>query len=221
MVPQLLRAHRVFKRCALWNLVLLVDEADVFLETRSKHNLDRNELVSSTFKRIIMLSPFNILFSISSTTGILYKSIDSDYKSYFSYRCCLRIPHWHMPHLPTSLIKRCSLRVWQLLLRDLALLLALILVCHAQFGYTGQHVRMLLAMYLHSRLRRFLFERLGFDFSTLHIIHDTRFAIVVSVEGCSTPSTLALPPRRSYWCRTSLKCCWVLTQERWLDYAWD
>jgi len=129
MVPQLLRAHRVFKRCALWNLVLLVDEADVFLETRSKHNLDRNELVSSTFKRIIMLSPFNILFSISSTTGILYKSIDSDYKSYFSYRCCLRIPHWHMPHLPTSLIKRCSLRVWQLLLRDLALLLALILVC--------------------------------------------------------------------------------------------
>jgi len=69
MVPQLLRAHSVFKRCALWNLILLVDEADVFLEARSKDNLDRNELVSSTFKRIIMLSPFNILFSISSTTG--------------------------------------------------------------------------------------------------------------------------------------------------------
>jgi hypothetical protein len=34
-------------RCAHWNCVLLVDEADVFLEARSTDSLQRNELVSS------------------------------------------------------------------------------------------------------------------------------------------------------------------------------
>lgn len=34
-------------RCAHWNAVLLLDEADVFLEQRSVNSLERNELVSS------------------------------------------------------------------------------------------------------------------------------------------------------------------------------
>jgi hypothetical protein len=34
--------------CRLWGAVLLVDEADVFLETRDSNSLKRNELVSST-----------------------------------------------------------------------------------------------------------------------------------------------------------------------------
>lgn len=33
-------------RCTRWNAVLLIDEADVFLETRSRNDLQRNELVS-------------------------------------------------------------------------------------------------------------------------------------------------------------------------------
>lgn len=33
-------------RCARWNAILLVDEAEVFLETRSANSLERNELVS-------------------------------------------------------------------------------------------------------------------------------------------------------------------------------
>lgn len=33
--------------CRLWNALLLLDEADVFLETRNSENLNRNELVSS------------------------------------------------------------------------------------------------------------------------------------------------------------------------------
>ncbi|KAI1379950.1 P-loop containing nucleoside triphosphate hydrolase protein [Hypoxylon crocopeplum] len=35
-----------FDRCSHWNAVLLIDEADVFLERRSSDALDRNELVS-------------------------------------------------------------------------------------------------------------------------------------------------------------------------------
>lgn len=33
--------------CKLWNAVLLIDEADVFMEKRSSDRLEQNELVSS------------------------------------------------------------------------------------------------------------------------------------------------------------------------------
>lgn len=33
--------------CKLWNAVLLIDEADVFMEKRSADRLEQNELVSS------------------------------------------------------------------------------------------------------------------------------------------------------------------------------
>lgn len=35
------------ERCRLWDALLLLDEADVFLEARDSNSLDRNELVSS------------------------------------------------------------------------------------------------------------------------------------------------------------------------------
>ena len=38
----------VLEMCTKWNAVLLLDEADVFLEQRSAHDLERNKLVSST-----------------------------------------------------------------------------------------------------------------------------------------------------------------------------
>lgn len=37
----------VLEMCTKWNAVLLLDEADVFLEQRSTHDLERNKLVSS------------------------------------------------------------------------------------------------------------------------------------------------------------------------------
>ncbi|KAH7176358.1 P-loop containing nucleoside triphosphate hydrolase protein [Dactylonectria macrodidyma] len=40
------------KRCALWNAILLVDEADVFLEARTTDNLERNQMVS-VFLRLL------------------------------------------------------------------------------------------------------------------------------------------------------------------------
>lgn len=40
------RLQRAMKRCSHWNAVLLLDEADVFLEQRPINSLERNELVS-------------------------------------------------------------------------------------------------------------------------------------------------------------------------------
>jgi AAA+ superfamily predicted ATPase len=37
---------RTLRLCTIWNAVLLLDEADVFLEERSLHDLERNALVS-------------------------------------------------------------------------------------------------------------------------------------------------------------------------------
>jgi len=38
--------------CQLWDAVLLIDEADVFLESRDSNNLERNEVVSSKFRTL-------------------------------------------------------------------------------------------------------------------------------------------------------------------------
>jgi hypothetical protein len=37
----------ILELVAKWNAILLLDEADVFLEQRSPHDLERNKLVSS------------------------------------------------------------------------------------------------------------------------------------------------------------------------------
>lgn len=37
---------KVFKITAIWNAVVVIDEADVFLEERSLHDLERNAMVA-------------------------------------------------------------------------------------------------------------------------------------------------------------------------------
>ncbi|KAK4190632.1 P-loop containing nucleoside triphosphate hydrolase protein [Podospora australis] len=44
--------QRAFARCAHWNAILLIDEADVYLEARSNNDLQRNELVT-VFLRLV------------------------------------------------------------------------------------------------------------------------------------------------------------------------
>jgi hypothetical protein len=41
--------------CQLWDAVLLLDEADVFLESRVSGSLERNELVSSASAQVVAL----------------------------------------------------------------------------------------------------------------------------------------------------------------------
>ena len=40
---------RIFQTASHWNALILLDEADVFLEQRSAHDLERNKLVSSEY----------------------------------------------------------------------------------------------------------------------------------------------------------------------------
>ena len=48
--------ERISQLVARWNAILLLDEADVFLEKRNTHDLERNKLVSgvSSFRAHIM-----------------------------------------------------------------------------------------------------------------------------------------------------------------------
>lgn len=41
---------KAFEMCSHWNAIMLIDEADVFLEARKTNNLARNELVSGEQK---------------------------------------------------------------------------------------------------------------------------------------------------------------------------
>lgn len=41
------RLSETLVRCAAWDAILLIDEADVFLEARPTDSLERNELISS------------------------------------------------------------------------------------------------------------------------------------------------------------------------------
>jgi ATP-dependent protease Clp ATPase subunit len=49
------RLMKALEQCARWDAVMLIDEADVFLECRTKDSLARNELVSSEFSAYLML----------------------------------------------------------------------------------------------------------------------------------------------------------------------
>ena len=56
------RLQRVLDMCTRWNAILLLDEADVFLEQRSLHELDRNKLVS-IFLRVLEYYDGNMILT--------------------------------------------------------------------------------------------------------------------------------------------------------------
>jgi hypothetical protein len=51
--PQIVqkRLSEAFEMATMWKAVLLLDEADVFMEQRTTDNLKRNELVSSKYTK--------------------------------------------------------------------------------------------------------------------------------------------------------------------------
>ncbi|OTA67747.1 hypothetical protein K449DRAFT_324024, partial [Hypoxylon sp. EC38] len=59
-----------FDRCSHWNAVLLIDEADVFLERRSSDGLDRNELVSIVSGLILEYYQGTLILTTNRTHGI-------------------------------------------------------------------------------------------------------------------------------------------------------
>jgi hypothetical protein len=43
---------RIFSLCARWDAIILLDEADIFLEARSTREIDRNAMVSVFLKEL-------------------------------------------------------------------------------------------------------------------------------------------------------------------------
>lgn len=56
------RLQRVLDMCTRWNAILLLDEADVFLEQRSLHELERNKLLS-IFLRVLEYYEGNMILT--------------------------------------------------------------------------------------------------------------------------------------------------------------
>lgn len=87
---------RIMRMTSAWNAVLLIDEADVFLEERSPHNLHRNAMVS-VFLRLLEYFA-GILFLTTNRVS----SFDDAFKS--------RI---HIPIRYTNLSEASRLQIWR------------------------------------------------------------------------------------------------------------
>lgn len=90
--------QKAMRNCSHWNGVLLLDEADVFLEQRSINSLERNELVSSKSSLLRPTSSIEDSWltsrdSFPPRAGILPGSHDSHNKSCDVDRPSVRVPH--------------------------------------------------------------------------------------------------------------------------------
>lgn len=83
----------VLELAARWNAVLLLDEADVFLEQRSNHEIERNKLVSSK-------------------SDVLSHRILSSRADNTSLPANVGILHWHtLHHDESAIIHRQSIQI--------------------------------------------------------------------------------------------------------------
>ena len=44
--------NKIFTLCSKWDAIVLLDEADIFLEARSNHEIERNAMVSVFLKEL-------------------------------------------------------------------------------------------------------------------------------------------------------------------------
>lgn len=95
------RLSRILDMAATWKAILLIDEADIFLEARSLHDLERNSLVS-IFLRVLEYYE-GILFLTSNRVA----TFDSAFKS--------RI---HVPLKYTDLTFESRKEIWKNFLRN-------------------------------------------------------------------------------------------------------
>jgi SpoVK/Ycf46/Vps4 family AAA+-type ATPase len=70
----------IFRYAQLWDCVLLLDEADIFLAQRSKNDITRNSLVSGEHRLIFLWQEAVrelISRSLSASSGILHRRLVS------------------------------------------------------------------------------------------------------------------------------------------------
>jgi hypothetical protein len=70
--------HRWFEMAASWDAIILIDEADVFLEKRTVADLQRNSLVSGKCLTILTVQIQSTNYhSLPTLYGILYRDVVS------------------------------------------------------------------------------------------------------------------------------------------------
>jgi hypothetical protein len=93
----------ILEMCTRWNSVLLLDEADVFLEQRSLHELERNKLVS-IFLRVLEYyegrSPFHRFLIGQNANLSFHRYYVSHHQPRPDLRPSISVAHSHLPRLP-------------------------------------------------------------------------------------------------------------------------
>lgn len=89
-------------RCARWDAILLLDEADVFLEKRTSSNLTQNEMTTSKIPYSVVLTCLTFSSSFPSPPGILKGSHDSDHQPLPCHRSRVRVTYRPFVRLPGS-----------------------------------------------------------------------------------------------------------------------
>jgi hypothetical protein len=83
--------HKALSLAVSWNAIVLVDEADVFMEQRSAHDITRNGLVSSQSANDTMGWGYADSSSLSSSTRVLPRSHISDDQPADHNRCGVQL----------------------------------------------------------------------------------------------------------------------------------
>jgi hypothetical protein len=95
----------ILEMCTRWNSVLLLDEADVFLEQRSLHELERNKLVSIFLRVLEYYEGKLVIESLCSTVANVESCRHhvSHHQPRQHLRSRLPIAHSHLPRLSRTL----------------------------------------------------------------------------------------------------------------------
>ncbi|KAI0593797.1 hypothetical protein F4775DRAFT_596863 [Biscogniauxia sp. FL1348] len=91
------RLRKILKLVRAWNAVLLIDEADVFLEKRSSHDLERNSLVSIFLRTLEYFS--GVLFLTTNRIDSFDRAFQSRIHLALRYRplnALARARLWHL-----------------------------------------------------------------------------------------------------------------------------
>ena len=74
-----------FDLAEIWGAVMLIDEADIYLETRTTSDLQRNSLVSGKYAICYLQTCSNSYHSVSTSYGVLPRYTLSHNKQSWSH----------------------------------------------------------------------------------------------------------------------------------------
>jgi len=84
---------RYFKNASDWDAIVLLDEADVYLEQRTTHDLKRNSIVSGKIEHARQLGGVDTRYSLSASPRLLSRHIVSDDESSRPLRRGIHVPY--------------------------------------------------------------------------------------------------------------------------------